>query len=121
MGTVGRENIGEWKPEMLLIDTKRAAEVCHVIIAEGQGKLKRGTVLAADTEGKCNILGTDGCTAAYILAKDADDSTESDVVAQAYRSGDFNKGALIVKENYTISNKDITDLRNGGIYLGNIM
>lgn len=121
MGTVGREHVGEWQPEMLVIDTKRPAEVVHVTIATGQGAMKRGTVLAADAAGKCSILGTEGSTAAYILAVDSEDATESEVVAQAYRSGDFNKGALLVKEEYTMTEADITALRNGGIYLGNVM
>lgn len=122
MGKVtGREPVGSTSPEMLLIGTKHPADVCHVVIAAGQGRLTKGTVLAEDGSGKCSILGTEGHTAAYILAEDADDASEKDVVAPAYRGGDFNKGALKMKEGYEMSPEDVTALRNGGIYLGNVM
>lgn len=119
--TTGREHVGETTSEMLIIGTRHSADICHVTITAGQGTLKRGTVLASDESGKCAILGTEGYKAAYILAEDSDDTTEADVVAAAYRSGDFNKGALIVKEDYKMTEADIAALRNGGIYLGNVM
>lgn len=121
MSKIGREAVDSYSPEMLIIDTKHSTDVCHITIATGQGKLKRGTVLATKDDGKCYILGTADCTASYILAEDADDTTEKDVVAPAYRSGDFNRGALIVKEGYTMSEADAAALRYGGIYLGNVM
>lgn len=58
--------------------------------------------------------------AAYILAQD-EGGTEGDAVASAYKGGDFNKGALKVKEGYEMTPGDIAALRNGGIHLGNIM
>ncbi len=121
MSKIGREAVGSYSPEMLIIDTKHSTDVCHITIAAGQGKLKRGTVLATKDDDKCYILGTAECTASYILAEDADDATTKDIVAPAYRSGDFNSGALIAKDGYTMNSADITALRNGGIYLGNVM
>lgn len=121
MSKIGRETIGSYNSEMLIIDTKHSVDVCHVMIAAGQGMLKKGTVLATNDDGKCYILGTTECTASYILAEDADDASSKDVIAPAYRSGDFNRGALIVKENYTMTDADVTALRYGGIYLGNVM
>lgn len=106
---------------MLIIGTKHPADVCHVTIAAGQGRLRKGTVLAEGGNGKCVILGTEGCKAAYILAEDADDAEGEDVVAPAYRSGDFNKGALVVKDGYEMTAADAAALRNGGIYLGNVI
>ncbi len=117
----GREYVGAARPEMLIIGTKHPTDICHVTIAAGQGKLKKGTVLAENGEGECGILGTEGYTASYILAEDADDAAEDSVVAPAYRCGDFNKGALIVKEGYEMTAGDIAALRNGGIYLGNVI
>lgn len=119
--TMGREFVGSTDSQMLLIGTVHPADICHVTIAAGQGTLKRGTVLAVNADEKCCILGTENCTASYILAENADDASETDMVAPAYRSGDFNKGALIVKPGYTITEQDIRELRNGGIYLGNVM
>lgn len=132
--TTGREPVGSTSPEMLFIGTAHPAPVCHVVIASGQGAMKRGTVLVEDIEGKCVILGTEGYAAphtasgdaqkeyiaAYILAQD-EDGTEEDTVAAAYKGGDFNKGALKVKEGYEMTPGDIAALRNGGIHLGNIM
>ena len=117
----GRENVGETRPEMLVIGTKHPLDVCHVRIAAGQGKLVKGTVLGENDGGECCILGTDGYTAAYILAEDADGAEGENVVAPAYRCGDFNRGALKVKEGYKMTAADVTALRNGGIYLGNVM
>ena len=122
MGKVtGRDIVGSTTSEMLIIGTKPPTDVCHVTIAAGQGALKKGTVLAEDKDGKCAIAGTEGYTPAYILAEDSDDATDTEIVAAAYRCGDFNKGALIVKDGYELTSADITALRNGGIYLGNVM
>lgn len=152
--TVGREFVGSTSPEMLLIGTAHPAIVGHVLIAAGQGAMKRGTILVENAEGKCFVLGTEGYVAphtssggaagildtdaqegggtpasgteeeeyisAYVLAEDQDEA-EGDIAAAAYRGGDFNKGALIVKDGYKITPGDIAALRNGGIYLGNIM
>lgn len=119
--TKGKTFEGSTGSTMLLIGTAHSADICHVTIAAGQGTLKRGTVLAVNADEKCCILGTENCTAAFILAEDADPADETDMVAPAYRSGDFNKGALLTKEGYTMTEQDIRDLRNGGIYLGNVM
>lgn len=120
MGKVtGRTALGSMTPEMLVIGNKHPLDVIHVTVAAGQGPLKRGTVLAEDASGECYILGTEGCTAAYILAEDMSEGEEDETVVTAYRCGDFNKGALKVKEGYKITAEDIRELRYGGIYLGN--
>lgn len=119
--TLGREFVGSIDSQMLLIGTVHSADICHVTIAAGQGTLKKGTVLAVNSENKCCILGTENCTASFILAEDADAADDMDIVVPAYRSGDFNKGALITKNGYTITEQDIKELRDGGIYLGNVM
>lgn len=122
MGKVtGRVPIGSTSPTMLVVGTKHPADVCHVTIAEGQGAMVRGTVLAVDAGGECYILGTEGCKAAYILAEDADAAAGGTLVAAAYRCGDFNKGELVVKEGYEMTEEDIMALRYGGIYLGDVI
>lgn len=116
MSTIGREVIGRCDYDMLVADNKHPLDVCHVIIAEG-AKHRRGEVLEIAEDGKCNILGTTGtATAAYILAEDVDAEAE-DTVAAAYRSGSFIRNALIVKDEYSMTEKDEAALRNGGIYL----
>lgn len=129
MGKVmGRQTIGRMTQEMLVIGTRHPTDVVHVIIAAGQGLLERGAVIGrtgnSGTNEKCYILGTEGCVAEYILAEDAESGESSEgggVVATAYRCGDFNKGALKVKEGYEITDEDVKNLRFGGIYLDSVM
>lgn len=142
MGKItGRQVMGHMTPEMLVIGTRHPTDVVHVIIAAGQGLLERGAVIGrvghaanesasetgeieSGTNENCYILGTEGCVAEYILAEDAEsgeDSGGEDIVATAYRCGDFNKGALKVKEGYKITDEDMKNLRFGGIYLGSVM
>lgn len=122
MGKVtGRQVIGRMAPGMLVIGTRHPTDVVHVTVAAGQGPLGKGTVLAEDESGECCILGTEGCRAAYILAEDMLEEGENAVVAAAYRCGDFNKGALIVKEGYQMTDEDVRNLRYGGIYLGSVI
>ena len=97
-----------------LINSAHETNACHVTVAAGQGELKRGTALGAK-DGKAVILGTDGATASWILAKDVDATEEA--VAVAYREGHFNADALIVKAEYTISAKDKDDFRVRNIIL----
>ena len=98
-----------------LINSAYTTDACHVTVAAGQGQLKRGTALGVNAEGKAVILGTDGATASYVLAKDVDATSEA--VAVAYREGHFNADALIVKAEYTISAKDKEDFRTRNIIL----
>jgi hypothetical protein len=98
-----------------LINSAHETNACHVTVAAGQGALKRGTALAANADGKAVILGTEGATASWILAKDVDATSEA--VAVAYREGHFNADALIVKADYTITAKDKDDFRTRNIIL----
>lgn len=97
-----------------LINSAYATNACHVTVAAGQGELKRGTALGIK-DGKAVILGTDGATASYVLAKDVDATAEA--VAVAYREGHFNADALIVKGGYTISEADKAEFRKNNIIL----
>ena len=97
-----------------LINAAHETNACHVTVAAGQGALKRGTALGVK-DGKAVILGTDGATASYILAKDVDATEEA--VAVAYREGHFNADALIVKAEYTITADDKAEFRKNNIIL----
>lgn len=147
MNTVGREVIGRCDYDMLIADNRHPLDVCHVLLAAGAAHKKGeileysedgkcyilGTMAAGtasqgeeNTEGAGEAAGkteetditveTKEAVAAYILAEDTD-ATEADAVAAAYRSGSFIRNALIVMEGYSLSDKDETALRNGGIYL----
>ena len=97
-----------------LINSAHATDACHVTVAAGQGELKRGTALGIK-DGKAVILGTDGATACWILAKDVDATAEA--VAVAYREGHFNADALIVKADYAITADDKAEFRKNNIIL----
>ena len=107
-----------------LVNSAFKTDSFGVTVASGQGELKRGTVLALNSSGKAVILGTEEeiknvstkCVANCILQKDVD-ATSADVVTIAYREGHFNKDALIVKSDYTLTADDIDVLRTHNIIL----
>lgn len=131
MNITGREVIGRCDYKLLFADNKHPVDVCHVILEAG-AEHKKGEVLEILENGKCNILGTTALgaseagtesmetTAAYILAEDAD-ASKKDEVAVAYRSGHFIRNMVVVKEGYSLTEKDERSLRNGGIYLSDAM
>ena len=98
-----------------LVNSAHETNACHVTVAAGQGVLKRGTALAINADGKAVVLGTEGATASWVLAKDVNATEET--VAVAYREGHFNADALIVKVDYTLTAKDKEDFRKVGILL----
>ncbi len=107
-----------------LVNSAFKTDSFGVTVASGQGELKRGTVLALNSSGKAVILGTEEeiksvatkCVANCILQKNVD-ATSADVVTIAYREGHFNKDALIVKSDYTLTADDIDVLRTHNIIL----
>lgn len=146
MNKNGMEQVGAFTPDNLIAGNRHPVDICHVIIKTGQ-KLARGTVLEEDVEekGKYVILGTlstagntsdsdeeetakevqdnagnADAEAEYILAE-AVDASEEDVVASAYCAGEFAENFLIVKEGYTITDRDKKALRNASIFLKTIM
>ncbi|NLH01176.1 MAG: head decoration protein [Clostridiales bacterium] len=123
------ENLGDMIPDKLIAGNDIPIHTASGIIKNGSGKLTRGTVLAMSSgtagTGKLVILGTTAAenetlTAYGILCDDAD-ATSADAVAEIYVSGQFNKGALVVKSGYTINTADIKALRDGGIYVESIV
>ena len=104
--------IGTCEADNLIISGKFQRDAVSVTIASGEGVLSRGTVVAMSSKsGKCVILGTDAGGGEQV------DATSADAVTTAYRTGHFNKEALIVDDNYTMTDADEAALRNGGIYL----
>lgn len=147
MNKKGLSQVGVFTPDNLISGNRHPVDICHVVIKKGQ-KLDRGTVLEEDAEekGKYVIRGTQFAVAntpksvseptetpsgetetaqpdveaEYILAE-AVDASEEDTVAPAYCAGEFAENSLIVKEGYTITDKDRKALRNASIFLKTIM
>ena len=111
------EKIGEMIPDTLIVSTHIRQITQTVTVAAGQGVLKRGTVVALDG-GEAKIMSS-GLTPHGILCNDVDATGAA--AAEVYVAGCFNKGALIVADGYTLADADIKALRDGGIYLENIM
>lgn len=104
--------------------TKPERDTFHVNVRAGQGVLRRRSALALSAGGAAGmaLLGTDAAegetlTANCILAEDVDTGTSGTATAIAYRTGHFNRNALICKEGYTLTAADEEELRKGGIFL----
>lgn len=116
------EDIATIKYDNLFYSDDVKAIAHGVIVASGQGKLKRGTLLAKNADNKMIVLGSDAsetnkAVADCVLTDDIDASSE-DVNTTAYVQGNFNINALIVAEGYTIAEADKDVLRTKNILLG---
>ena len=127
--------VGEIGQDNLIAKLFPPAETFGVKIPAGLGIVKRGTVLALTGDGTYTVCGnsvsnttgegeeavTESSTpkANCILADDVDASSE-EVVGVAYRTGHFNRKALIVAEGYTMTIEDEEELRKGGILLSDM-
>lgn len=113
--------VGEIGQDNLIAKLFPPAEPFGVIIPAGSGALKRGTVLAM-TDGIYAVLGTGNTGKANCVLDDDVDATGSNpVAAVAYRTGHFNRKALIVAEGYTMTKADEEELRKCGILLTDMM
>ena len=114
VGSTGQDN--------LIARLTPPAETFGIKVAAGEGVLARGTVLAVNSAGKYVIAGTADSSVSCILADpvDASDTTE-DATAVAYRSGNFNRAALIVKSGYTLTAADEDALRKYDIIFTDMM
>jgi len=119
--------VGKIEYDELVFSCDPTPKKAPVTILSGQGKLKRGTVLAVNADNKMVILGTDNgqaddkkvvFPADCILAEDVD-ATSADEVAMAYVVLHANKNALILKTSYTMTANDVATLREKGILLSN--
>lgn len=115
----GYSVLGSITPDNLIAGPEETFLTTKVVIASGQN-LKRGSILGiVTTGGKAKLVlntANDGSqTAKYILADDVDASS-ADKSAIAYKTGIFNRGALIVGTNDTVANHE-AELRSVSIYL----
>lgn len=111
------EKIGEMTADNLIAKTDIPTKVQSVTVAAAQGEIKRGAVVALD--GDTAKVMASGMTPHGIICDDID-ATEA-TVAEVYVTGCFNKAALIVAEGYALTATDIAAMRNGGIFVENIV
>lgn len=110
------ENLGAVGFDNLINGTYPPAEVFHVEVAGGQGKLERGTLLAT-ADGGMKIIDTSTTGKANAVLAEPVDTTDGATVAVAYRTGHFNANTLIVAEGYKITAADKEALRVAGILI----
>ena len=125
MGKKLNEDIATIEYDNLFYSDDVKAIPAGVIVASGQGILKRGTLLAKTSENKMVVLGSDAededvevKAVADCVLTDEVDATSADADAIAYIQGDFNINELIVAEGYTISQADKDTLRTKNILIG---
>lgn len=122
-------SIGTNEVDNLIAKLFPAAEAFGVTIRKGSAEktYKRGTVLAMSSkDGEMVILGTSAgsgetLTANCVLADDVTVGTAAGATAVAYRSGNFNRAALIVADSYTMTTADEDALRTRDIILTDVM
>lgn len=89
-------------------------EDSFIVELKTPGAYARGTVMSRESDGTYEVLGNGSGTASVILA---DPTLSDDSSAVAYRSGHFNRKALIVADGYELTAANENDLRNAGIFL----
>ena len=114
LGTVGYDN--------LFVENVPSSDVVTVKLTAPSGVVKRGTVISGTPGGSdfaALAAAASDSKALYILADDVD--TEDETVGIAYRTGHFNRDALIVDGSYTLTAADEEMLRKSGILLSDAL
>ena len=113
------QNLDSFTPDNLFAGHEIPVLVKGVTLEAGQGKLKRGTVLGKVTAtGKYKKVvnsANDGSEVADCILADDTDTTTGDATAVAYRTGHFNRKALIFGGSDTAAHE--ARLRELGIFL----
>ena len=114
VGSIGQDN--------LIAKLTPAAETFGIKInklaAGDDTVIERGTVLCADENGKYSVFsGAEGTVPSAILTEPVTVTTAEDVTAVAYRSGNFNRKALIMGGDHTLTVSDEDALRKYDIIL----
>lgn len=114
------QNLDSFTPDNLFAGHEIPVLVKGVTLEAGQGELKRGTVLGKVTAtGKykaVNSANEDGSKVADCILADDVDTTAGDATAVAYRTGHFNRKALLFGGSDTAEMHEQT-LRTLGIFL----
>ena len=113
IGTIGFDN--------LFVQNIPEADVVTVKLTAA-GVVKRGTVLSGTPGGADFAVLSAAASASkalFVLAEDCD--TTEDVVGIAYRTGHFNRNALIVGEGYALTAADEEIMRKSGILVSDAL
>lgn len=111
--------IGRMEPDNLVATLAHPAAVGSVTVAglKAAATYKRGTVLARNSSDKFVIAsGAANTSAEVIMSCDAEIGT-GDTVVEVFVSGDFFEPALILADNYALSEADRLSLKHAGIYI----
>lgn len=111
------ENLGAVEYDGLIVSNVPEADVVHVKLAAGVGKLKRGALVTGAPGGELALAkaALSATNATYVLTDDVDATAAT--VATAYRCGHFARNKLIVAEDYALTAADEEVLRKSGILL----
>lgn len=134
MGKRLDESLGTVEFDNLFVENIPEADVVTVKLAASQGILARGTLISGTPGGEMTVVskaiadtvtvaasaGTMNYTTAYVLADDVDTGTSGAVVGIAYRTGHFNRAALITSS-YVLTDADEEFLRGKGILLSDAL
>lgn len=115
------ETLGAMGYDNLFVENVPESDVVAVKLTVA-GVVKRGTVISGTPGGEdfaALAAAANATKALYVLADDVD--TSVDVVGIAYRTGHFNRGALIVGSSYTLTAADEEILRGKGILLSDAL
>lgn len=116
------EKVGEMAFEKLFAGIEPPALVRGGTIEKGTTEItiKRGTLLGKK-DGKLSVYGGEaGVSPDCILTNDVVVGTTADENVTVYISGNFNIDAVIVADNYTITETDKDTLRMKGILFGTV-
>ena len=117
MSKAMNETLGTVGYDKLFVENIPEADVVTVKLVAA-GVVKRGTVVSG-TPGGADFAALTAAASAdkalYVLAEDCD--TAEDTVGIAYRTGHFNRNALIVGSGYALTAADEEVLRKSGILL----
>ncbi len=112
VGSIGQDN--------LIAHIEPKAHTCGINVKEDAGALKRGTVLYRTEDGSYAVYGgQEGKEPSIILTEDTDPSVAT--AAVGYRTGYFNRYALIFAEGYTMTNADVDTMRKYGILVSDFL
>lgn len=108
------KKVGNIDQDNLIAHIEPPAHTMAVQITAGAGELKRGSVLARGNGGTFGLYGGTGEPSA-ILTVDVDATGEAAVAAVAYRTGCFNRDAVIFGNDHELTAADEDALRKYGI------
>jgi len=125
MNKLLNSRVGEMKYDGLIVDNIPVADVASILLTAGTGVIKRGCVIAGIPGAEVTILSAAAIItqSLFILADDTDTGTTAGdaIPGIGYRTGHFNRQALLVADSYELTAADEELLRKGGIILSDAL